>query len=93
VIGAASGSDTKNPAHQKDGRVCIRKQLARSAVSFSTRCGNALAPKCFTLLAPPVFTWLFIAFLKLQALEKAIILYFFLQNGACQDQDRLELLP
>jgi hypothetical protein len=48
------------------------------AGSFGGR--NALPTQCFALFATSEFAWFFVAFLKLQAFEKAIVLNFLFQN-------------
>lgn len=50
------------------------------AVSSTPGCSYPLPAKRFTLFAAAVFAWFFVAFFKLQALEKTVILNFFLQN-------------
>ena len=47
--------------------------------SFGGR--DALPTQCFALFATSEFAWFFIAFLQLQAFEKAIILNLFLQHA------------
>jgi hypothetical protein len=47
--------------------------------SFGRR--NTLPAKCFALFPTPEFAWFFVAFLKLQALEKTVILDLFFQNA------------
>jgi hypothetical protein len=49
-------------------------------VSPASRSSNALTTKRFTLFSTTVLARLLVAFFQLQALEQAIVLYFFLQN-------------
>jgi hypothetical protein len=80
----------KNPAWDQVGskpgeRILIQWganvdcRLAKSVAGSFGGC-DALPTQCFALFATSKFAWFFIAFLKLQAFEKAIVLNFLLQN-------------